>query len=406
MTHIPHYANLKQFKLQAKELLKAFQNREAQVVSLFKQFHSSTVNPGQIKLADAQRVLAKKYGFPNWQKACEAIDTLVQFRQLIQAFEGGDLKMVKRIIQDYPVLLNRKDILGRAVRHGNLKAVELMYELGASNVQDALGYIVYTLKPDVATFLLKKGASFDSFDVLPGSEVLNAEVMRFALSHMNDKLETGLAKRSVAMLLSTYSRNPKEKHACLEMIQSAGFELPNTPTMAVHQGKIDLLKAHLNQNPAVLNIRFKEDDFYPKELGIKAGDGLHLTPLAGTTLLHMAIAYDEREIMRFLIKKGANINATSEKDEDGFGGHTPLFHTVVSYTHSDDTKAKFLLENGANPNVRATIRKQLRYMGQQHLEKMYSFREVTPIGFARQFQVQDWVSRSSISVLEAYGGRE
>ena len=404
MAHIPHFANLKQFKSQAKELLKDFQNQQEQAVLLFQKFHPNLASPEQAKLTDAQSVLAHKYGFSNWQKACEAINALVSFRGLLQAFDKNDLTQARNIIRKSPNLLNRKDILGRAVRHGTLKMVELMYELGATNVQHALGYIVYQLKPDIAEYLLQKGASFSSFDVLPGSEVLNSKVMDFSLNHFTGKLDQSLGKRSIAMLLSTYSRNPTEKHACLEIIEHAGIHLPDTPTMALHRGRIDLLEKHLSQNAGVLNAHFREGEIYPAEFDIKSGDGLHLTPLDGATLLHMAVEYDEREMMKFLVQKGADINARSAIDNEGFGGHTPIFHTVVSYTHHDDSKARFLLEKGANPNASAIIRKQLRYMGQQHLEKMYIFKEVTPIGFAKQFQVQDWVSHRSIQVLEEYGG--
>ena len=34
------------------------------------------------------------------------------------------------------------------------------------------------------------------------------------------------------------------------------------------------------------------------------------------------------EILHWLLARGANANATAAIDADGFGGHTPLFHTV------------------------------------------------------------------------------
>ena len=55
-----------------------------------------------------------------------------------------------------------------------------------------------------------------------------------------------------------------------------------------------------------------------------------MTPVSGGTLLHLAIEYDDIDVARWLIERGADVNANAAIDADGFGGHTPLFHTVVN----------------------------------------------------------------------------
>jgi len=76
-----------------------------------------------------------------------------------------------------------------------------------------------------------------------------------------------------------------------------GLELPDTPTMAIHRGRIDLLEEHLRRDSALLSRTFSHEEIYPPEVGchdeLLATNG---TPLSGTTLLHMAIDYDEFEI--------------------------------------------------------------------------------------------------------------
>ena len=210
----------------------------------------------------------------------------------------------------------------------------------------------------------------------------------------------------LAMLICTYSRHAKGKKACLEVFAQSGVDLPDTPTMAFHRGRIDLLEAHLARDPSLLEHRFQESEIFPAELGIKPGDGLHVTPVSGGTLLHLAIEYDDIEIARWLIERGADANAKAAIDADGFGGHTPLFHSVVTLAASDDSKARLLLERGANPNARATIRKQLRDMGDPEKEILREFHNVTPIGYAGQFQEPSWVNGPAIAAIVDRGGTE
>ena len=72
----------------------------------------------------------------------------------------------------------------------------------------------------------------------------------------------------------------------------------------------------------------------------------------------------------------------------------------------DEAKARLLLAHGANPNARATIRKQLRDMGDAEKEQPFEFRNVTPIGYATRFQEPRWVSQPALALLRAHGGSE
>lgn len=52
------------------------------------------------------------------------------------------------------------------------------------------------------------------------------------------------------------------------------------------------------------------------------------TPLYEASLLHICAEYNHLACAKVLIKHGADINAKAGLDENGFGGHTPVFHTV------------------------------------------------------------------------------
>jgi ankyrin repeat protein len=145
-----------------------------------------------------------------------------------------------------------------------------------------------------------------------------------------------------------------------------GFEPPDTPVMALHRGRIDLLESHLAQDPDLLTRTFDKSDIYPLAPACArepfTGQG---TPLGGTTLLHIAAYFDELEIAEWLLDRGMNPDARSAIDADGFGGYTALYSSVVSqrgfwvnYGKGQPDEARFthlLLDRGANPNVRASL---------------------------------------------------
>jgi hypothetical protein len=219
----------------------------------------------------------------------------------------------------------------------------------------------------------------------------------------------------VALLLQTYSRGPEGKHRCLELVSGRGIALPDTPPMAVHRGRIDLLDAHLCRDPQLLNLTFSHQEIYPPELGCSADHSLalHGTPLDGSTLLHICVDFDEIEIARWLIDRGADVNARAVIDADGFGGHTPLFGCAVSQAYRcgrqrDGAFARLLLDHGADPNARASLRKRLRFVPD---ESMHEYRDVTPLSWGKRFYDQgshghSWVSESAMRLIADRGGRE
>src|SRR5262249_16171192 len=142
-----------------------------------------------------------------------------------------------------------------------------------------------------------------------------------------------------------------------------GVPLPDTPSMAVHRGRLDLLEHHRERDPGVLNRHVAIDEIYPLSLGCHDDRdlALHGAPLGGAPRLHMAVDFEELDVARWLIDHGADVNARAAVDDTGFGGHTPLFSCIVTYNASrrDASLAELLLDRGADPNARASIRKRL-----------------------------------------------
>jgi hypothetical protein len=64
-----------------------------------------------------------------------------------------------------------------------------------------------------------------------------------------------------------------------------------------------------------------------------------------------------------------------------------------------------LLEHGADPNARASIRKQLHFVPD---ESMHEYRDVTPLGWGELFHGQryhNWVSKPAMRLIAERGGR-
>ena len=99
-------------------------------------------------------------------------------------------------------------------------------------------------------------------------------------------------------------------------------------------------------------------------------------------------------------------------DDDGFGGYTALYSTVVSqrnfwvnYGKGQPDEARFtrlLLERRADPTVRASLRARLE---EGHGGgPMREYRNVTPLGWGDQYHAKIFVSRESLRLVAAGGG--
>jgi ankyrin repeat protein len=234
--------------------------------------------------------------------------------------------------------------------------------------------------------------------IFEACDTLDSRFLEWLLAHGADMLAYA-GSGCLVNLLATAIRYPEGKGACLEVFARAGYSFPDTATMAVHRGRTDLLAALVDRDPALIHRRFRDTEIYPPELSIV---GFTVAPLAGTTLLHMAVEYGEKKIGQWLIDHGADVNARAEIDAEGFGGHTPLFHTAVTFLKADDSLARLLLRSGADPNLRATFRWPCHTSKGDGSPREYH--DVTAIGFANQFQDPDYVNEMAINAIREHGG--
>ncbi|HLQ37489.1 MAG TPA: ankyrin repeat domain-containing protein [Planctomycetota bacterium] len=411
--HFPVRPDLDQLKHQAKDLLRAFRQGDPAGIAELHHHHPKRPEPAAARLADAQLALARSYGLPSWPR-------LVLACRMTDAIWRDDADAVRELVSKHPQLLHEdaRGVKGNwgppmsyAANLGRDRIVTMLRGLGAVDLQFAFDRACLQGKLDTARRLYAMGARPAGDAVMGPCETQSGAGLELVLE-LGAAIDDGHGDRMapVAMVLQTYSRNPPGKHRCLEVLAAHGIDLPDTPPMAVHRGRIDLLERHLQRDPALCARTFSHQQIWPPELGCHADASLalHGTPLAGATLLHLCVDNDELEIARWLLAHGADANGGAAVDADGFGGHTALFGCVVSQPYRtglrrDDSFARLLLDHGADPDVQASLKKRLRFVAD---ETLHEYRDVTPLAWGRLFHDQDWVSAPVVRLLVERGAQE
>src|SRR5690348_16442064 len=298
--HLPVRPNLDQLRHQAKDLLKAIRSGDSSAIADLKKYHPEQIEADSAKLADVQLVLARSYGVPSWAR-------LVQACQLIDAIWRDDVVDVHRMLLKHPRLIkemargtercNWGPPMSYAANLGRDEIIRMLHNVGATDHVHALGRATLQSEIETARMIHSLMRTPRLPDDSLGGPAYTLSVSGTALmlelgAQVSDA--DGKCLAPVDIVLETDSRNPSAKHEILELYVQHGLKLPDTPAMALHRGRIDLLEQHLRRNPDLMRRTFSFEEIYPPELGChKDPLATFGTPLAGTTLLHMCIDYDE-----------------------------------------------------------------------------------------------------------------
>jgi hypothetical protein len=410
---LPVRPNLDQLKHQAKDLLKTHR-----------------VSSTDAKLTDAQLALARAYGAPSWMR-------LVQCCELIDAIWDDDAAAVRRLVTANRHLLTEDAGIGNknwgpplsyAANLGRDRIIRLLYELGARDLEYAIGRAVLQSRVETAAMLHEMlGRPRPPEGALGGAAYTLSVPGTEFLFRLGMQVKQG-AGTPVETVIGSDSRRPADKRRILALYEAHGYVYPDTPVMAFHRGRFDLLEAHLARDPQLLARQFTITEIFPPEVGCSHPSFEAMgTPVDGGTLLHLAVYWDEIDMAEWLIDRGADPNRRAAVDADGFGGHTALFNAVVSqeafwinYSRGRDPQAgdakftELLLARGADLNIRASIRMRL---GSGHGDTRFrEFREVTPLSWGRRFAQENvpggkhrevlFVNVEAVRVIEARGGIE
>ncbi len=134
-------------------------------------------------------------------------------------------------------------------------------------------------------------------------------------------------------LINMYSRGPLFKE-CIRVFVDHGLKFEDKVLLAVLLDDAGTLDALLAMDKSLLQKRYS----------------LHctFTPLYEASLLHICAEYNHLACAKILVKHGADINDKAGYDENGFGGHTPVFHTVNQNNNRCIDVLKYLIAQNAS----------------------------------------------------------
>jgi ankyrin repeat protein len=394
---LPERPNIRHLKNQAKDLLRAG--------------NADSITQAQFKIA-------RLYGFGSWPKLKAHIDSLNDIGQLKKAIDENDIERVTTLMIRNPAL--HQAPLG----YGNngpltwvaecripweppsqvrLAMAQWMIEHGSNVHQGGDGPLMRAAlrgeRIPMMELLISYGADVNAewngdFPILfAPCESVDPVAIRWLLEHGADPNCSKSGRRVTALdyLIGSYVRSP-ELGACMDLLIKSGgtsrYDLPGV--LDTIQGRVDRLAEQLDANPDLVNQRFPELDC--------GSTGARRLLLQGATLLHVAAEYGSIDAAKFLMARGAAVNARASMDETGVGGQTAIFHAVTQSHDRGLAMTSLLLDSGADLSIRAKV--------PGHYEQLDEIVDCTPLGYALLFPGSELLggNEKTVSLLRARGG--
>jgi ankyrin repeat protein len=159
---LPERSDLEQLKTQAKDLLDEVRTGVPEALARI-----GNEDRGTFALHDAQRVLAREYGFPSWVKLkahVEAVSFETAKLDFHAAFKADDAAQVRRLLKRFQPPAAALNTLIPAVRSPQMLDALLEYgaDLNAKSDWWAGGFgVLHQAKPELAHYAISRGAYVD-----------------------------------------------------------------------------------------------------------------------------------------------------------------------------------------------------------------------------------------------------
>lgn len=170
-------------------------------------------------------------------------------------------------------------------------------------------------------------------EMIDAIECHNVETIREVFSSGIDPNAEFRGEPLINELTSEYARTPRFKE-CIRAFVDFGLRFEDEALLAVLLDDAEELERLLASEPGLIKKTYSMRAAY--------------SPLLEASLLHICAEYNHVSCANLLIEHGAAIDAPAGFDEYGFGGQTPIFHTVNQNSNNSFEMFELLLSHGAD----------------------------------------------------------